>query len=70
MIEMEDEKAGSNLTRRIVDVLGRAIVTEQFSQASPFPVEAELCERYGASRTIVREAVKMRVFFLRSPSRA
>jgi DNA-binding FadR family transcriptional regulator len=63
MIEIEDEKAGkpdgSNLTRRIVDVLGRAIVTEQFSPQSPFPVEAELCERYGASRTIVREAVKM-----------
>jgi DNA-binding FadR family transcriptional regulator len=63
MIEIEDGKAGradgSNLTRRIVDVLGRAIVTEQFSPASPFPVEAELCERYGASRTIVREAVKM-----------
>jgi DNA-binding FadR family transcriptional regulator len=63
MIEIESGKAGrpdgSNLTRRIVDVLGRAIVTEQFSPQSPFPVEAELCERYGASRTIVREAVKM-----------
>jgi DNA-binding FadR family transcriptional regulator len=63
MIEIEDGKAGrpegGNLTRRIVDVLGRAIVTEQFSRQSPFPVEAALCERHGASRTIVREAVKM-----------
>jgi DNA-binding FadR family transcriptional regulator len=63
MSEIEDGKAGgpdgSNLTRRIVDVLGRAIVTERFSPQSPFPVEAALCERYGASRTIVREAVKM-----------
>jgi DNA-binding FadR family transcriptional regulator len=63
MDAIEDEKArgqdGSNLTRRIVDILGRAIVTEQFSRQAPFPVEAELCTRYGASRTIVREAVKM-----------
>jgi DNA-binding FadR family transcriptional regulator len=63
MDALADEKAskqdGSSLTRRIVDVLGRAIVTGQFSRQVPFPVEAELCTRYGVSRTIVREAVKM-----------
>ncbi|WP_218147296.1 FadR/GntR family transcriptional regulator [Duganella sp. CF517] len=48
-----------NMTRRIVDSLGLAIVTEQFSLSAPFPVEAELCKQFGASRTIVREAVKM-----------
>jgi DNA-binding FadR family transcriptional regulator len=63
MSSIQDGKAskqdGGNLTRRIVDVLGRAIVTEQFSPAAPFPVEAQLCTQYGASRTVVREAVKM-----------
>lgn len=57
--QKQDSADGANRTRRIVDVLGRAIVTEQFSREAPFPVEAQLCVRYGASRTIVREAVKM-----------
>lgn len=48
-----------NLTRRIVDVLGREIVTGRYTVEHPFPVEAELCVRFSASRPIVREAVKM-----------
>jgi DNA-binding FadR family transcriptional regulator len=66
---MEPEKADSssaiettpplNVTRRIVHELGRAIVTEQFTADSGFPFEAQLCEQYGASRPVVREAVKM-----------
>jgi len=52
-------KRGPNLTRRIVDDLGRAIVTEQFTAQTGFPFEAQLCEQYGASRPVVREAVKM-----------
>jgi DNA-binding FadR family transcriptional regulator len=62
MSDMQDGthgKGDGNLTRRIVGELGRAIVTEQFNLVSPFPVEAELCRRYGASRSVVREAVKM-----------
>lgn len=51
--------SGLNLTGRIVHELGRAIVTERFTQESGFPYEAQLCEQYGASRSIVREAVKM-----------
>lgn len=50
---------GPNLTRRIVQDLGRAIVTEQFTAGTGFPFEAQLCEQYGASRPVVREAVKM-----------
>lgn len=52
-------RRGPNLTRRIVQDLGRAIVTEQFTAATGFPFEAQLCEQYGASRPVVREAVKM-----------
>lgn len=50
---------GRNLTSRIVHKLGEAIVTEQFTAASGFPVEAELCRQFNASRPVVREAVKM-----------
>ncbi|MHA4867232.1 FadR/GntR family transcriptional regulator [Duganella sp. PWIR1] len=59
LLETMGEPDRNNMTRRIVDALGLAIVTEQFSLSAPFPVEAELCQRFNASRTIVREAVKM-----------
>ena len=50
---------GENLTYRIVEDLGIAIVTGRYSENNPFPVEAELCKQYGVSRSILREAVKM-----------
>jgi len=50
---------GRNLTASIVNDLGRAIVTQTFTTETPFPVEAELCRQYGASRPVLREAVKM-----------
>jgi DNA-binding FadR family transcriptional regulator len=49
----------ANLTFRLVEDLGIAIVTEQYSKANPFPVETMLCQQYGVSRSILREAVKM-----------
>ncbi|HEY1724096.1 MAG TPA: FadR/GntR family transcriptional regulator [Steroidobacteraceae bacterium] len=51
--------SGTNLTYSIVQDLGTAIVTGVYSPTNPFPVEAELCRQYGASRTALREAVKM-----------
>ncbi len=54
-----DKVSGRNLTARIVHDLGRAIVTERFTSATGFPFEAELCQQYGASRPVIREAVKM-----------
>jgi DNA-binding FadR family transcriptional regulator len=48
-----------NLTGRIADDLGRAIATGQYHSRTSFPVEAELCRQYSASRPVVREAVKM-----------
>jgi DNA-binding FadR family transcriptional regulator len=50
---------GENLTYRIVEDLGIAIVTSRYSKNNPFPVEADLCKQYGVSRSILREAVKM-----------
>ena len=51
--------AGANLTFRILEDLGIAIVTGHYSEANPFPIEATLCEHYGVSRSVLREAVKM-----------
>ena len=48
-----------NLTRRVVEALGQAIVTGGWDAAGAFPIEAELCARFGVSRSVVREAVKM-----------
>lgn len=51
--------AGYNLTYAIVEELGRAIVTGVYHEGNPFPIEAALCEQFNASRTVLREAIKM-----------
>lgn len=51
--------SGQNLTYAIVEELGHAIVTQTYGDTVPFPIEAELCKQFGASRTVLREAVKM-----------
>lgn len=48
-----------SLTHSIVEELGQAIVCGTYSDHNPFPIEAELCEQYEVSRSILREAVKM-----------
>jgi DNA-binding FadR family transcriptional regulator len=50
---------GQNLTYGIANELGIAIVTGIYSADNPIPIEAELCRLYGASRSALREAVKM-----------
>lgn len=47
------------LTSRIVQDLGEAIVAGEYSGDRPFPFESGLCERYEASRSVVREATKV-----------
>lgn len=49
---------GRNLTHGLLDALGRSIVTGTF-QGQDFPTEADLAKRYGVSRSVTREAVKM-----------
>jgi DNA-binding FadR family transcriptional regulator len=49
---------GVSLAYGLLKTLGQSIVMGEF-EATGFPTEAELCVRYGASRTVMREAVKM-----------
>src|ERR1022692_4746416 len=50
---------GQNLTYSVANSLGIAIVTAVYTADNPIPIEAELCRQYAASRSVVREAVKM-----------
>jgi DNA-binding FadR family transcriptional regulator len=52
-------RPSQNLTHSIVQELGVAVVSGKYSKRNPFPVEADLCRQYGASRSVLREAVKM-----------
>ena len=56
---MTTRSSGRNFTYSIVQELGIEIVTGAFNEKNPFPVEEELCRRFNASRTVLREAVKM-----------
>lgn len=49
---------GHNLTHRLHDALGRAIVTGRYDRDG-FPTEADLVKHHGVSRSVTREAVKM-----------
>lgn len=53
------ERSLGSLTQQIVEELGIAIVTGKYAPDKPFPIESELCETYSASRSIVREAIKV-----------
>jgi len=53
------ERALGSLTQQIVQDLGIAIVTGKFAGKGGFPIEAEICSRYSASRSVVREAIKV-----------
>jgi len=47
-----------NLTHKIVHELGTAIVKGEFNDIA-FPTEKKLAEQFEASRTVIREAIKM-----------
>ena len=48
-----------NLTQSLVQKLGSSIVRGELPAGQPLPIEAELGKKYGASRTVTREAVKI-----------
>ncbi|HTU65735.1 MAG TPA: FadR/GntR family transcriptional regulator [Steroidobacteraceae bacterium] len=50
---------GVNLTQSLVQKLGSSIVRGDLPAGQPLPIEAELGRKFGASRTVMREAVKI-----------
>ena len=50
---------GQNLTHSLVQTLGSSIVSGVYSSTGTFPTEADLCQQLGASRSVLREAIKM-----------
>lgn len=53
------ERSFGSKTQQVVKELGIAIVTREYTSEKPFPIESEICTKYGASRSIVREAIKV-----------
>lgn len=51
----------SGVTNTILQDLGASIVSKKLGASSPKIIEADLCESYGASRSVMREAIKMLV---------
>jgi DNA-binding FadR family transcriptional regulator len=47
-----------NVHGNTLDLLGEAIVAGRFPPGGSLPPEPQLCETYGVSRTVIREAVK------------
>jgi DNA-binding FadR family transcriptional regulator len=53
------ERSLGSLTQQMVRELGIEIVTGKYSGKKTFPIESEICQRFGASRSVVREAIKV-----------
>ena len=47
-----------NLNAQTIDALGKRIVKGHYKEGEKLPIEPELCDEYGVSRPIVREATK------------
>ena len=56
---MSVEIASNNRTKALLQKIGAAIVTGHYQPEDGFPTEAELCDQYGVSRSIMREVIKM-----------
>ena len=55
---MSDHSRTKNVSARTLDLLGEAIVAGRYPPGSAVPPEPTLCDDFGVSRTVVREAVK------------
>lgn len=52
------QERASNHTNFVVDQLGRAIVAGEYPVDTMIPLDPDICEMFGVSRTVVREAKK------------
>jgi DNA-binding FadR family transcriptional regulator len=53
------KRVARNRTQALVERLGQDVVSGAYAGSKGFPIEAQLCKQLGASRSILREAVKM-----------
>jgi DNA-binding FadR family transcriptional regulator len=49
----------SSLCNQVIEWLGVPIVRGEYAPSGALPTEAQLCEQFGVSRTVVREAMKV-----------
>lgn len=56
---MDNYTGNRNLTQQVTHELGLAIVQGKYTASTPFPTEAQLCQHFQISRSVIREAVKM-----------
>ena len=52
------EERASNHTTFVVDQMGQAIVAGDYPAGTMIPLDPDMCEMFGVSRTVVREAKK------------
>ena len=50
-------RKGGNLSEEVRKVLEQAILTGKFRPHERLPIETELCDNFGVSRTVIREAL-------------
>lgn len=48
-----------NISAQIVDVIGRRIIAGKYGVGEKLPIEAKLCDEFGVSRPVLREAIKV-----------
>ena len=58
-VALASRPARSSLHVAVAEALGREVLAGQHPVESLLPPEAELCLRFGVSRTVIREAVKL-----------
>ena len=56
---MEIGQTGNSVTTELLHAIGGAIVGGDFRTGEKLPTEAAMSDRYNASRTVTREAIKM-----------
>jgi len=54
----ERNSSVSTMSAQVARILGTRIVSGEFGPGDSLPIESELCQAYGVSRSTVREAVK------------